>query len=143
MTTVNPPEPAPWWRAAVVYQIYPRSFADTDGDGIGDLRGVLDHLDYLVDLGVGALWLSPVMASPQADHGYDVADYREIDPIFGSLTDMDELIAAAHERGLRLTLDFVPNHTSVEHDWFQSALAAGPGSPERALSRPPRPGRQR
>lgn len=115
----------------MVYQIYPRSFADASGDGIGDLRGIIDHLDYIAGLGVDAIWLSPVMVSPQADHGYDVADYRDIDPMFGSLADMDELIAAAHAHGLRITLDFVPNHTSVAHAWFQEALAAGPGSPQR------------
>ena len=115
----------------MVYQIYPRSFADASGDGIGDLRGIIDHLDYIAELGANAIWLSPVMVSPQADHGYDVADYRDIDPMFGSLADMDELIAGAHARGLRITLDFVPNHTSVEHDWFRQAVAAGPGSLER------------
>lgn len=120
-----------WWRNAVVYQIYPRSFADANGDGVGDLRGITQKLDYLVTLGVDALWLSPVQVSPQHDHGYDVADYRDIDPLFGTLADFDELIAAAHARGLRLTLDLVPNHTSDEHPWFQAALAAAPGSPER------------
>lgn len=124
-------EPRPWWRDAVVYQIYPRSFADSNADGIGDLRGIIDHLDYVADLGVDAIWLSPVMVSPQADHGYDVADYRDIDPLFGTLADMDDLIAACHDRGLRITLDFVPNHTSEAHPWFQAALAAGPDSPER------------
>lgn len=124
-------EGAPWWRSAVVYQIYPRSFADASGDGIGDLRGIINNLDYIAELGADAIWLSPVLVSPQADHGYDVADYRDIDPMFGSLADMDELIAGAHERGLRITLDFVPNHTSVAHRWFQEAIAAGPGSVER------------
>ena len=128
---VAPSEEIPWWRRAVIYQIYPRSFADSSGDGIGDLRGIIERLDYIADLGVDAIWLSPVMVSPQADHGYDVADYRDIDPMFGSLADMDELIAAAHARGLRITLDFVPNHTSVEHRWFREAVTAGEGSPER------------
>ncbi|MCB9411890.1 MAG: glycoside hydrolase family 13 protein [Actinobacteria bacterium] len=122
---------AEWWRHAVIYQIYPRSFADGNGDGIGDLRGIIDHLDYIDSLGVDGIWLGPVMSSPQADHGYDVADYRDIDPIFGTLADMDDLIAACHQRGLKITLDFVPNHTSEAHPWFQAALAAGPGSPER------------
>lgn len=123
---------AEWWRDAVVYQVYPRSFADANGDGVGDLRGVTSRLDYLADLGVDALWLGPVFASPQVDHGYDVADYRAIDPLFGSLTDMDDLIAAAHARGIRVTLDFVPNHTSNQHRWFKAAVAAGRGSTERA-----------
>ncbi|MDQ1245878.1 MAG: alpha-glucosidase [Actinomycetota bacterium] len=130
--TQPPPPTTPWWRDAVVYQIYPRSFADSNADGVGDLRGIIDHLDYVADLGVDAIWLSPVMVSPQADHGYDVADYRDIDPIFGTLADMDDLITACHARGLRITLDFVPNHTSEAHPWFAAALAAGPGSPERA-----------
>ena len=120
-----------WWRQAVIYQVYPRSFADRSGDGIGDLPGVLDRLDHLVELGVDALWLSPFYPSPQADAGYDVADYRDVDPIFGTLKDADLLIAAAHERGLRVIVDLVPNHTSSAHPWFAAALAAGPGSPER------------
>jgi len=124
-------EPAPWWQTAVVYQIYPRSFRDADGDGVGDLRGVLEGLDHLTWLGVDALWLSPVFPSPMADFGYDVADYCDIDPVFGDLDVFDELVAAAHERGLKVVLDWVPNHTSDQHPWFQAALAAGPGSPER------------
>jgi len=121
----------PWWRSGVIYQIYPRSFADTDGDGVGDLEGIRRHLDHLVWLGVDAIWLSPVFRSPMADFGYDVADYRDVDPIFGTLADADALIAAGHERGLRILVDLVPNHTSDRHPWFQAALAAGPGSPER------------
>ncbi|WP_028241396.1 alpha-amylase family glycosyl hydrolase [Stutzerimonas azotifigens] len=108
----------PWWKGATVYQIYPRSFADSNGDGIGDLNGVLRHLDYLQQLGVEALWLSPIFRSPMADAGYDVSDYRDIDPLFGSLADIDRLIAEAHARGIRLLLDFVPNHTSDQHPWF-------------------------
>ncbi|HEY4754186.1 MAG TPA: alpha-amylase family glycosyl hydrolase, partial [Candidatus Limnocylindrales bacterium] len=123
---------AEWWRDAVVYQIYPRSFADADGDGVGDLRGITSRLDHLVALGVDAVWIGPCFASPQVDHGYDVADYRAIDPLFGSLADMDELIAAAHARGIRVTLDLVPNHTSDQHPWFRAAVAAGRDSPERA-----------
>ncbi len=120
-----------WWRNAVVYQIYPRSFADGNGDGIGDLRGITEHMDYLAALGVDALWLGPFFKSPQADHGYDVSDYRDVDPLFGTLADFDALVAAAHDYGIRITVDFVPNHSSDQHAWFQAALAAGPGSPER------------
>ena len=101
----------PWWKTAVVYQIYPRSFRDTTGDGVGDLRGIIDGLDHLEWLGVDALWLSPVFRSPMVDHGYDVSDYCDIDPVFGSLADMDELIDQAHQRGLKVLLDWVPNHT--------------------------------
>jgi alpha-glucosidase len=109
---------APWWEAAVVYQVYPRSFADSNGDGIGDLEGIRRHLDYLQRLGVDALWLSPIYRSPMADAGYDISDHKDIDPLFGSLADIDRLIAEAHERGLRVLLDFVPNHTSDQHPWF-------------------------
>ncbi len=121
-----------WWRDAVIYQIYPRSFADANGDGDGDLAGVIDRLDYLQDLGVDAIWLSPFYPSPLADGGYDVADYRAIDPRFGTMAQFDELIARAHGRGLRIIIDIVPNHTSDRHAWFQAALAAAPESPERA-----------
>jgi alpha-glucosidase len=108
----------PWWKTAVIYKIYPRSFQDSNGDGIGDLAGVRQRLDHLVELGVGALWLSPVQPSPMADFGYDIADYCGVDPIFGTLDDLDALIAAAHARGLKLILDLVPNHTSDRHPWF-------------------------
>jgi len=121
-----------WWRDAVIYQIYPRSFADSDGDGIGDLPGIIARLDHLADLGVDAVWLSPFYPSPQADAGYDVADYRDVDPIFGRLDDADKLITEAHARDLRVIVDLVPNHTSSRHPWFEAALAAPPGSPERA-----------
>lgn len=121
-----------WWRHAVIYQVYPRSFADASGDGIGDLPGVTAHLDHLVELGVDAVWLSPFYCSPQADAGYDVADYRDVDPLFGTLADADALVARAHTLGLRVVVDLVPNHTSDEHAWFRAALAAAPGSPERA-----------
>jgi alpha-glucosidase len=109
---------APWWRDAVVYQIYPRSFQDSDGDGEGDLRGIVGRLDHVARLGAGAIWLSPFYPSPMADGGYDVADYTAVDPRFGTLADVDALIAAVHERGLRLLLDVVPCHTSIEHPWF-------------------------
>ncbi|MGR0318505.1 glycoside hydrolase family 13 protein [Agromyces sp. ZXT2-3] len=121
-----------WWRSAVIYQVYVRSFADSDGDGTGDLRGVLAHLDHLQELGVDALWFNPWYPSPLADGGYDVADYRDIHPAFGTLADAEELIGAALERGIRTIIDVVPNHVSHEHPWFRAALAAGPGSPERA-----------
>ncbi|WP_232660994.1 glycoside hydrolase family 13 protein [Pseudonocardia sp. TRM90224] len=121
-----------WWRSAVIYQIYPRSFADSDGDGIGDLPGITARLEHLADLGVDAAWLSPFYVSPMADAGYDVADYRDIDPVFGTLADADALVAEAHRLGLRVIVDLVPNHTSDQHVWFKAALAATPGSPERA-----------
>jgi len=108
----------PWWGRGVVYQIYPRSFQDSDADGVGDLRGILSRLDYLVDLGVDALWLSPIFPSPMADFGYDVADYCGIEPMFGTMADFDALLAAVHACGLKLLLDFVPNHTSDQHPWF-------------------------
>jgi alpha-glucosidase len=107
-----------WWHEAVAYQVYTRSFADSDGDGVGDLRGLIAHLDHLAWLGVDALWLTPVMASPDADWGYDVSDYCAIHPALGNLADLDALLAAAHRRGLRVLLDLVPNHTSTEHHWF-------------------------
>src|SRR4051794_18652783 len=132
-----------WWRDAVIYQVYPRSFADASGDGIGDLPGVTSRLDYLAALGVDAVWLSPFYRSPQADAGYDVADYRDVDPLFGTLADFDELLQSAHGLGMRVIVDLVPNHTSDDHAWFREALAAEPGSPagERYLSRDGR-GRQ-
>jgi alpha-glucosidase len=121
-----------WWRDAVIYQVYPRSFADSDGDGMGDLPGITGRLPRLKDLGVDAVWLSPFYPSPQNDAGYDVADYRGVDPRFGDLGDADKLIGEAHALGLKVIVDLVPNHTSSEHEWFRAALAAAPGSPERA-----------
>ncbi|MEW9530103.1 alpha-amylase family glycosyl hydrolase [Microbispora sp. NPDC049125] len=121
----------PWWRDAVVYEIYVRSFADASGDGIGDLAGVRDRLPYLAELGVDAIWLTPFYPSPMADGGYDVADYRDVDPLFGSLDDFDALVEEAHAHGLRLIVDIVPNHSSSAHPWFQKALASTRGSEER------------
>ncbi|QFZ79170.1 alpha,alpha-phosphotrehalase [Streptomyces fagopyri] len=108
----------PWWKSAVVYQIYPRSFADSNGDGIGDLRGIIKHLDYLAGLGVDVIWLSPIYPSPQDDNGYDISDYQNIDPLFGDLDDFDELLAGIHRRGMKLIMDLVVNHSSDEHSWF-------------------------
>jgi alpha-glucosidase len=121
-----------WWRHAVIYQVYVRSFADGNGDGIGDLAGVRSRLHYLADLGVDAIWFNPWYVSPLADGGYDVADYRAIDPAFGSLEEAERLIAEARELGIRTIVDIVPNHVSDQHAWFQAALASQPGSPERA-----------
>ncbi|WP_344518392.1 glycoside hydrolase family 13 protein [Streptomyces rectiviolaceus] len=120
-----------WWRDAVIYQVYPRSFADGNGDGMGDLPGVTARLPHLRRLGVDAVWLSPFYASPQADAGYDVADYRAVDPMFGTLPDADRLVREAHALGLRVIVDVVPNHCSDQHEWFKRALREGPGSPLR------------
>lgn len=114
-----------WWQRAVIYQIYPRSFADSNGDGIGDLQGIISKLDYLEDLGIDAVWLSPVCKSPQDDNGYDISDYQDIDPMFGTLADMEELIREAGKRHIRIILDLVLNHSSDEHFWFQEAKKAG------------------
>ncbi|MEU6821293.1 glycoside hydrolase family 13 protein [Streptomyces atriruber] len=129
-----------WWRDAGIYQVYPRSFADGNGDGMGDLPGITARLPYLRDLGVDAVWLSPFYASPQADAGYDVADYRAVDPMFGTLTDADGLIGEAHALGLRVIVDIVPNHCSDRHEWFERAVREGPGSAarDRFLFRPGR-----
>ena len=123
--------PEAWWSNAVFYQVYPRSFADSNGDGVGDIDGLVAHLDHLERLSVDAIWLSPVTVSPMADHGYDVADPRDIDPLFGGMPAIERLIAAAHQRGIKITMDVVPNHTSSAHVWFQAALAAGPGTDAR------------
>ncbi|MFG3370586.1 glycoside hydrolase family 13 protein [Streptomyces sp. NPDC090032] len=120
-----------WWRSAVIYQIYPRSYADGNGDGIGDLAGIRDRLSHLRALGVDAVWLSPWYVSPMADAGYDIADYRDIDPVFGTLAEAESLIAEAEAQGLKIIVDMVPNHCSDRHPWFRAALEAGPGSPER------------
>ncbi|TPQ22386.1 glycoside hydrolase family 13 protein [Streptomyces sporangiiformans] len=125
------PTAAPWWRSAVIYQVYIRSFADGNGDGVGDIAGIRSRLPYLKSLGVDAIWINPWYESPMADHGYDVADFRAIDPLFGSVAEAEQLIEEAHRHGLRVIPDIVPNHTSDQHAWFQAALAGGPGSPER------------
>ena len=131
----------PWWKSAVVYQVYPRSFADSDGDGIGDLGGIISKIDYLADLGVDVLWLSPVYPSPQDDNGYDISDYQDIEPVFGSLDGFDELLSRLHERGIKLVMDLVVNHTSDEHPWFVESRS-GKDSPKRDWYwwRGPRPG---
>ena len=123
--------PKNWWRQAVVYQIYPRSFADANGDGIGDLKGIISRVDYLKQLGVDAVWLSPHYPSELADGGYDVADYRDVDPRIGTLAEFDEMVEKLHAAGIRIFVDIVPNHSSDQHVWFQEALKAKPGSPER------------
>ena len=122
-----------WWRSGVIYQIYPRSFADSNGDGLGDLRGITSKLDSLATLGIDAIWLSPFYSSPQKDGGYDVSDYLAVDPIFGTLSDFDNLLEKAHWLGIRVMIDLVPNHSSDQHEWFKRALASKPGSPERAF----------
>ena len=132
LSTPALPADADWWREAVIYQIYIRSFADGTGDGVGDLAGIRSRLPYLADLGVDGVWITPFYPSPMADHGYDVADPRDVEPVFGDLAAFDALLADAHALGLRVTVDLVPNHTSDQHEWFRAALAAPPGSAERA-----------
>lgn len=134
--------PDGWWRSAVVYQIYPRSFQDSNGDGIGDIPGITSRLDHLAELGVDVIWLSPAYRSPQVDNGYDISDYQDIDPIFGTLEDLDELLARAHDRGIKLVMDLVVNHTSDQHAWFQESR--DPSSPKRDWYywRPARPGHE-
>jgi oligo-1,6-glucosidase len=134
--------PVDWWRSAVVYQVYPRSFADSDGDGVGDIPGVTSRLDYLRELGVDVVWLSPVYASPMDDNGYDISDYQSVDPLFGTLDDLDVLLEGLHRRGMRLVMDLVVNHTSDEHPWFEESR--DPESPKRDWYwwRAPRPGHE-
>ncbi|KZS82651.1 glycoside hydrolase family 13 protein [Mycobacterium persicum] len=124
-------QPRSWWSDAVFYQVYPRSFADSDGDGVGDLDGLTARLEYLQQLGIDGIWINPVTVSPMADHGYDVANPRDIDPLFGGMAAFERLVTAAHQRGIKVTMDVVPNHTSSQHPWFQAALAAGPGTDAR------------
>ncbi len=114
----------PWWQRGAIYQIYPRSFADASGDGTGDLRGIVEHLDHVAALGAGAIWLSPIFPSPMADFGYDVADFCDVDPVFGTLADLDDLLEKAHARGIRVVLDWVPNHTSDRHPWFVASRSS-------------------
>jgi hypothetical protein len=135
-----------WWQSAVFYQIYPRSFLDTNGDGVGDLEGIRRRLDYLVWLGVDAIWISPFFRSPMKDYSYDVSDYCDVDPLFGTLADFDRLLAEAHGRGLRVIIDWVPNHTSDQHPWFRGARAsrgseAGTSGATAARTGPPTTGR--
>ena len=122
-----------WWRGAAIYQIYPKSFADADGDGVGDIAGIRSRLPYLADLGVDAIWVSPWYLSPQRDGGYDVADFRRIDPLFGDVAAVEGLIREAHALSIRVIADIVPNHVSDEHPWFRAAIATAPGSPEWSL----------
>ena len=138
----NGATPNPWWSNAVVYQIYPRSFQDTNGDGFGDIPGITSRLDYLADLGVDVLWLSPVYKSPQDDNGYDISDYQDIDPLFGTLEDMDELLVEAHKRGLKIVMDLVVNHTSDEHAWFQASKNKNDAHADWYWWRPAKPGHE-
>jgi oligo-1,6-glucosidase len=137
---VIPEADAPWWRSAVVYQIWPRSFADANGDGVGDLRGIIDRLDHLARLGVDVVWLSPIYPSPQDDAGYDISDYEGVDPTFGTQADLDELIAKLHERGIKLVMDLVVNHTSDEHPWFAASRDPHGDKRDWYWWRPPRTG---
>ncbi|MGI5441771.1 alpha-amylase family glycosyl hydrolase [Streptomyces shenzhenensis] len=130
---LNPAEDHGWWRNALIYEVYPRSFSDSDGDGVGDLAGLIERLPYLASLGVDGVWLTPFQPSPQIDQGYDISDYCDVDPLFGSMRVFDELLGAAHRTGIRVLVDLVPNHTSTSHPMFRRAVAAKPGSPDRSL----------
>ena len=140
--TTSDLRPEGWWRNAVVYQVYPRSFADSNGDGTGDIPGIIAHLDHLAELGVDVVWLSPVYASPMDDNGYDIADYQAIDPLFGTLADMDALIAQAHQRGIKIVMDLVVNHTSDEHEWFVESRRPGSAKRDWYWWRPAREGHE-
>ena len=131
MSEANADAAGDWWREAVVYQIYPRSFQDSNGDGIGDINGLIEKLDYLLDLGVTAIWLLPFYPSPLKDGGYDIADYTNVHEHYGTRHDVARLLREAHRRGIRVITELVLNHTSSEHPWFQRARRAAPGSPER------------
>ena len=131
MALHEPNKGSQWWRSGVIYQVYPRSFLDSNGDGMGDLKGITLGLPALAELGVDAIWLSPFYRSPQKDAGYDVSDYKDVDPLFGTLEDFDQMLQRAHELGLRVMIDLVPNHSSDQHEWFQRALSSPEGSPER------------
>ena len=131
----------PWWKNAVLYQVYPRSFQDTNGDGLGDLAGIIRRLDYLAELGVDIVWISPIYRSPQADNGYDISDYRDVDPLFGDLEAFDALVTRAHDLGMRIVMDLVVNHTSIEHPWFvESASSVDSERRDWYYWRDPRPG---
>ena len=123
-TPAAPVYTVPWWKSAVIYQIYPRSFCDSDNDGVGDLNGIREKLPYLVELGINAVWLSPIFLSPMKDFGYDVADYCAIDPVFGTMADFDKLVADAHDCGIRVMLDWVGNHTSDQSEWFTESRSS-------------------
>lgn len=142
MTTrrIENARPMDWWKSAVVYQIYPRSFADSNGDGIGDLQGVISKLDYLAELGIDVVWLSPIYRSPQVDNGYDISDYQDIDPLFGTLDDVDELLEKAHARGIKIVMDLVVNHTSDQHEWFIESRDPKSSKRDWYYWRPARPG---
>ena len=132
---------SPWWKSSVVYQIYPRSFFDSDGDGVGDIPGIIERLDHIEALGADVVWVSPFYRSPQADNGYDVSDYQDVDPVFGTLADVDRLIAEVHGRGMRLVIDIVVNHTSDEHPWFvESRSSVDSSKRDWYWWRPPRDG---
>ncbi len=131
------PSDKAWWKEAVIYQIYPRSFKDTNGDGVGDLQGIIDNLDYIKSLGVDAVWLNPIYSSPNDDNGYDISDYRNIQPEFGTMADFDRMLKGMHDRGIHLVMDVVVNHSSDEHEWFKQSRSArtSPGASRSSASR--------
>ena len=133
-----------WWQDCVIYHVYPRSFQDSNGDGVGDLRGIIERIDYLVWLGVGAVWFSPFFRSPMADFGYDISDYTDIDPSYGTLAEFDEMVTSLHRRGIRVILDFVPNHSSDRHPWFlESRSSRKSAKRDWYIWRYPSPGRRK